>query len=102
MKFQSDEFYPWTQSVSARWPAPAYGINSVTVGLTEDLLLKKFPQSKSIRSSLDALQKENPKWQLVDSTEITSAVMFLASPSASGVSGQVLRVNRGNVLALPA
>lgn len=100
--FLTEEFFPWTQTISAQWRAPAYGVNSVAVGLTEDLILRKFPQGKSIRASFESLKQENPNWQLVDSNEITSAVMFLASSTASGVSGQILRVNRGSAIALPA
>lgn len=93
-KFLSDDFFPWTRSLCAQWPSPSYGINTVTVGLNEDFILKKFPQSKSIRSALETLQKDDPKLQLVDAGEITSAIMFLASQAASGVSGQTLRVTR--------
>lgn len=88
------DFIPWTQTLTKNWPAPLYGVNSVTIGVTEDLILKKFPKSPSIRASMETLQKEFPTMQLIDSNEIASVVLFLSSTVASGVSGQTLRVCR--------
>jgi NAD(P)-dependent dehydrogenase (short-subunit alcohol dehydrogenase family) len=90
----AEEFLPWASKLSKDWAAPGFGINTVTVGLTEDLILKKFPQGKSIRSSLETLQKEMPGLQLIDANDITSVVLFLSSVGASGLTGQRLRVLR--------
>jgi len=90
----AETFFPWSHSLSQNWPAPNFGVNSVAVGLTEDLLLKKFPHGKSIRASLENLQKEHPGLQMVDSHEVTSVVLFLASVASSGLTGQTLRVKR--------
>jgi NAD(P)-dependent dehydrogenase (short-subunit alcohol dehydrogenase family) len=94
LKQLKEEFLPWARSLAETWPGPGFGVNVISVGLTEDLLLKRFPLSKSIKSSLENLQKDHPKMQLMDSTEITSVAMFLSSLAASGVNGQILKVTR--------
>lgn len=70
-------------------------VNALSVGITEDFLLKNFPKSPSIRLSLDALKKEHGDVRLVESSDIASAVAYLSSAVAGSITGQVLRMTHG-------
>ena len=70
-------------------------VNGLSIGVTEDFLLKNFPKSPSIRVSLDTLKKEHSDIRLVESSDIASAVAYLSSAVAGSITGQVLRLTHG-------
>lgn len=70
-------------------------VNAISIGVTEDFLLKNFPKSPSIRLSLDAAKKEHGDIRLVESSDIASAVAYLSSAVAGSITNQVLRLTHG-------
>jgi len=65
-------------------------VNMVTLGVTEEYLLKKFPKVPSIKLAFAELLKEKPNAKIVDGKEIAYTVAFLASPLCSSLTGQNL------------
>lgn len=65
-------------------------VNMVTLGVTEEYLLKKFPKVPSIKLAFAELLKERPGAKIVDGKEIAYTVAFLASPLCSSLTGQNL------------
>lgn len=91
---ENKEFSQWMESLAQEWPNPSFSVNMLTIGLTEDFLIKKFPQSKSIRESFEKVRSEHPKIHLVDYNDISSVGIFLSGTGTTGLSGQILRVTR--------
>lgn len=65
-------------------------VNLVTLGVTEEYLLKKFPKMPSIKLAFAELVKENPRAKMIDGKEIAYTVAFLASPLCTSLTGQNL------------
>lgn len=65
-------------------------VNMVTLGVTEEYLLKKFPKLPSIKLAFAELQKTNARAKMIDGKEIAYTVAFLASPLCASLTGQNL------------
>lgn len=73
----------------------AVTVNALALGVTEDFILRHFPQSGSIRKSLTELQKVHPEIKLVESTEVALGAAYLASALSASLTGQTLRLTHG-------
>lgn len=69
--------------------------NSITIGVTDDFLLKHNPKSPSLRKSLEALQAEHPGVRLVEFQDIALSAAYLVSALSASVTGQSLRLTGG-------
>lgn len=70
-------------------------VNGLSVGITDDFLLKAMPKSPSIKASLLELQKDHPQIKLVDYQDIALGVSYLVSALSASLTGQVLRLTHG-------
>jgi NAD(P)-dependent dehydrogenase (short-subunit alcohol dehydrogenase family) len=70
-------------------------VNGLSVGVTDDFLLKNMPKSPSIKKSLEELQKDHPQIKLVDYQEIALGVSYLVSALSASFTGQILRLTHG-------
>lgn len=68
-------------------------VNMVTLGITEEYLLKKFPKSPSIKLAFAELVKVQPRAKMIDGKEIAYTVAFLASPLCVSLTGQNLIIS---------
>lgn len=70
-------------------------VNGVSLGVTEDFILRHFPKSGSIKKSLIELQAKRPGLKLLENMDIASCLAYIASNSAGSLTGQVLRLTHG-------
>ncbi len=56
----------------------------LSVGLTEEYLIKKFPKSPSVKLALEEFKKIDPSAKLQEPTDIANALAFLSSPLSQG------------------
>lgn len=70
-------------------------VNGVSLGVTEDFILRHFPSSGSIKKSLVELQGRRPGLKLLENTDIASSMAYLASNAAGSLTGQILRLTHG-------
>lgn len=70
-------------------------INCLSIGVTEEFLLRRHPQATSIKLALEELHKVLPHARLVDTTAVANVVAFLSSPLSSAITGQTIAANAG-------
>lgn len=70
-------------------------INGLSLGITEDYILRHFAKTGSIRKALDEIKKTHPEAKLVESSEVGLNAAFLASAMSGSLTGQVLRLTNG-------
>jgi 3-oxoacyl-[acyl-carrier protein] reductase len=80
-----------TKSLARELASRAITVNCVAPGFIETDMTAKHVQGEA----REALLKQIPLGRIGSAAEIADAVRFLASPQASYVTGQVLRVNGG-------
>jgi 7-alpha-hydroxysteroid dehydrogenase len=81
----------WTR-LTARDLAPRIRVNAVAVGVAATSALDVVVQDDAMRRAIEAV---TPLHRIADPTEIASAVLFLASPASSFVTGKILEVDGG-------
>jgi NAD(P)-dependent dehydrogenase (short-subunit alcohol dehydrogenase family) len=64
------------ETISVHW---------LTVGLTEEFLLQRYPKSPSIKLALEELRKVLPGIKIQDPSDIANAVAFLSSPLSAAI-----------------
>lgn len=82
-------------SLAAAMKEVAVTVNGVSLGITEDFILRHFPKSGSIKKSLQELQPTRPGLKLLENMDIASALAYVASAQAGSLTGQVLRLTHG-------
>ena len=70
-------------------------VNGLSLGVTEDFILRHFSKAGSIRQSMQALAEKYPGVKLIESVEIGLGAAYLASALSASVTGQVLRLTHG-------
>ncbi len=78
--------------LAARDLAPRIRVNAVAVGSTATSALELVLDSDELRT---AMEEATPMKRIADPSEIAAAVLFLASPAASYVTGKVLEADGG-------
>jgi NAD(P)-dependent dehydrogenase (short-subunit alcohol dehydrogenase family) len=83
----------YAQTMGRMWQDFNTTVNVLSPSLTEEYLLKHFPECTSIKEAQEKMKVLDPKLRLTDADRITSVVAFLASAQGAGVTGQILTVS---------
>lgn len=70
-------------------------VNGVSLGVTEDFILRHCPRETSIKKSLAHLQETRPGVRLVENTDISCCVAYLSCVQSASITGQILRLTHG-------
>jgi NAD(P)-dependent dehydrogenase (short-subunit alcohol dehydrogenase family) len=70
-------------------------MNCISTGITEELLLKMYGATKSIKDAFKDYEEKNGKCRIIEPTEVASLVSFVASPISSALNGQTIHMNAG-------
>jgi 7-alpha-hydroxysteroid dehydrogenase len=81
----------WTR-LTARDLAPKIRVNAVAVGTAATSSLDMVVHDEAMREAIEAV---TPLGRIADPSEIAAAVLFLASPAASFITGKILEVDGG-------
>lgn len=85
----------FTKSLAREFVGQNVTVNCVAVGPSEEYLLQRYPDQKSLQLAQDELLKNLKSFRMIDSQEVANTVCFLASPWASGLTGQILSASHG-------
>lgn len=88
-----------TECLAAEWGAVGVRVNTVSPGFTATPALEKGFATKTLQES--HLREASALRRLVNAQEIAAAVVFLASPAASAITGVNLPVDCGYLVATP-
>lgn len=70
-------------------------VNGLSLGVTEDYVLRHFAKSGSIRKTMDELAKTHAGLKLVESTDVGLGAAYLASALSGSLTGSVMRLTHG-------
>lgn len=82
-----------TQSLACEWAGSGIRVNAVAPGYAATALVKKLEDAGKLDA--DRIKRRIPMGRFVQPEEIAEAIYFLASPSASAITGTTLSVDCG-------
>ncbi|MAS03404.1 MAG: short-chain dehydrogenase [Ahrensia sp.] len=82
-----------TKSLACEWASHGVRVNAIAPGYTRTALVEKLAAEGAL--DLDLIKRRSPMGRLVESSELTEAAWFLASPAASAITGAILSVDCG-------
>jgi NAD(P)-dependent dehydrogenase (short-subunit alcohol dehydrogenase family) len=84
-----------TRSFAQELGAKGIRVNTISPGVTETPIFEKFGFGDSLPSILDSVKSSTPLGRIGEPDEIAKAIYFLASESASFITGSDLQVDGG-------
>ena len=85
----------WVRRVSPSWAVDGLRINSVAPGNTTTPMTQGMTEAQMDAALLIPIPTRYGKKEFLDANEIANAILFLASPKASGINGVILFVDGG-------
>lgn len=85
----------FAKSLSREFIGDNVGVNCLAVGPSEEFLLQRFPQAKSLSQAQDELLKTLPRFRMIDASEIANTVAYLVSPTSTAITGQTIAASGG-------
>jgi NAD(P)-dependent dehydrogenase (short-subunit alcohol dehydrogenase family) len=82
-----------TRNLACEWASKNIRVNAVAPGYVGTDLVKKLIDDGKVQ--IEAIKKRTPLGRLIDPTEIAEVIWFLASQSASAITGVTLSVDAG-------
>jgi 3-oxoacyl-[acyl-carrier protein] reductase len=67
-------------------------VNVLSIGLTEEYLLGQYPESSSIKETLEKLRVSDPTFKITEPDKITHTVVYLVSQFGNAVNGQLIHL----------
>ncbi|MGE0633174.1 MAG: SDR family NAD(P)-dependent oxidoreductase, partial [Pseudobdellovibrionaceae bacterium] len=66
-------------------------VNVVSLGMTEEYLMGHYPDCKTMKEALEKVKAKNPSARITEPDKVSNAILFLAGPSGSSITGQIIR-----------
>lgn len=85
----------WVRRVSPSWAVDGLRINSVAPGNTSTPMTRGLTDEQLDKALLIPIPTRYGKREFLDAEEIAHAILFLASPKASGINGVILFADGG-------
>lgn len=82
-----------TRTMACEWAKYGLRVNAVAPAYVDTALVRRIVEAGRI--DIDGIQRRTPLGRLISPNEVSEAVYFLASPTASGITGATLAVDGG-------
>lgn len=89
------QFKDIVRAMSSEFFSEQLTVNIVALGVTEQYLLSRYPQCKSIREAFALVQEKFSQVRLVEYAELSTILSFISSPLSAAINGQIIPVNHG-------
>lgn len=81
--------------LASQYRTSGISVNAISVGITDDFILRANPRTVSIKKSFEEVAKSHPGLKLVELHDVSQSVAYLCSVMSNGLTGQMLRLTHG-------
>jgi NAD(P)-dependent dehydrogenase (short-subunit alcohol dehydrogenase family) len=90
-------------TLAAKYRGQGVTVNALSIGVTDDFILRLHPKTVSLKRSFEDMQKAHPGLKLVELHDVSQSVAYLCSVMSNGLTGQMMRLTHGyHIEAAPA
>lgn len=82
-------------NLAAKYRMQNVTVNALSVGVTDEFILRKNPKTPSIKRAFEELQKSHPGLKLVELNDVGLSTAYLTSALSAPLTGQILRLTHG-------
>ncbi|MGZ3723205.1 MAG: SDR family oxidoreductase [Bdellovibrionales bacterium] len=83
------------ESLAVKYREKNITVNALSIGVTDDFILRMNPKTVSVKRALEELQKTHAGLKLVELNDVSLSVAYLCSALSAGLTGQMLRLTHG-------
>jgi enoyl-[acyl-carrier-protein] reductase (NADH) len=88
-------------TLAAKYRGQGVTVNALSIGVTDDFVLRLNPKTPSIKRAFEELQKAHLGLKLVELNDVSQSVAYLCSVMSNGLTGQMMRLTHGYHLDVP-
>lgn len=90
----------WRKKYATQWNSKNLTANELTVGISDEFLLRRSPKGPSIKKTFEEFKSSQPGARILDASDLAAWVLFFVSPLSQAVTGQRVFIDHGLNLAL--
>jgi NAD(P)-dependent dehydrogenase (short-subunit alcohol dehydrogenase family) len=90
------------ESLGVKYRSQNVTVNALSIGITDDFILRLSPKTPSLKRAFEELQKTHTGLKLVELNDVGLSAAHLCSALSASLTGQMLRLTHGYHLPAPS